>query len=93
MPETTPPYLLNDRIQKKYANNEENSKILPRQTRPAVVPRRALKEFTLLPINYASFGPAATNALPAALPSYFTKFLMKRPARSCALPSQTETSA
>ena len=36
--------------------------------------------------SYASvFGPAATSALPASLPSYFAKFLIKRSARSLAL--------
>ena len=40
-----------------------------------------------------SWGPALTNALPASLPVYFTKFLMKRPAKSWAFPSQTFASA
>lgn len=34
-----------------------------------------------------NFGPAATRALPASLPSYFLKFLMKRPAKSLAFSS------
>lgn len=43
---------------------------------------------------YASvFGPAATKALPAALPSYFTKFLMKRSARSFAFLFHSSLSA
>ncbi len=40
-----------------------------------------------------SWGPAATRALPASLPVYLTKFLMKRPARSSALAFHTATSA
>ena len=36
-----------------------------------------------------SFGPAATSALPASLPSYFLKFLMKRAARSLAFSSHS----
>ena len=36
--------------------------------------------------NY-NLGPAATSALPASLPSYFLKFLMKRAARSLAFSS------
>ena len=41
--------------------------------------------------NY-SCGPAATRALPASLPSYLTKFLMKREARSFALTSHSAAS-
>ncbi len=40
-----------------------------------------------------SFGPAVTSALPASLPSYLAKFLMKRPARSFAFSSHAEASA
>lgn len=40
-----------------------------------------------------SFGPAATNALPASFVVYFSKFLIKRPARSFAFSSQTVGSA
>ena len=36
-----------------------------------------------------NFGPAATRALPASLPSYFLKFLMKRAARSLAFSSHS----
>ncbi len=36
-------------------------------------------------IDYYSFGPAATRALPAALPVNFSKFLIKRLAKSSAL--------
>lgn len=43
---------------------------------------------------YASvFGPAATSALPASLPSYFAKFLIKRSARSLALLVHSSPSA
>ena len=38
---------------------------------------------------FYSFGPAATRALPASLPSYLAKFLMKRPARSLAFSSHS----
>ena len=40
-----------------------------------------------------SLGPASTRALPASLPSYLTKFLTNRPARSLALVSQSSTLA
>jgi hypothetical protein len=40
-------------------------------------------------IDY-NLGPALTNSLPAALPSYLAKFLMKRPAKSLALTSHSE---
>lgn len=40
-----------------------------------------------------NLGPAATNALPASLPVNFAKFLMKRPARSCAFASHSEAFA
>ena len=43
--------------------------------------------------NYSAFGPAATRALPASLPSYLTKFLTKREARSFAFSSHWEASA
>ena len=43
-------------------------------------------------LNY-SCGPAATRDLPSSLPVYFTKFLMKRPARSFALVYHSEASA
>ena len=39
--------------------------------------------------NY-NFGPAATRALPASLPSYLAKFLMKRAARSFAFSSHLQ---
>lgn len=42
---------------------------------------------------WGSWGPAATRALPAALFSYFLKFLMKREARSSALVYQVAASA
>ena len=42
--------------------------------------------------NY-SCGPAATRALPASLPVYFTKFLVKRAARSFAFTSHSAASA
>ena len=51
------------------------------------VPSYSLAPCPLLP-DY-SFGPAATRALPASFPSYFTKFLMKRPARSLAFSSHS----
>ena len=38
-----------------------------------------------------SLGPASTRALPASLPSYLTKFLTNRPARSLALVSHSST--
>ena len=38
-------------------------------------------------------GPAATNALPASLPSYLAKFLMNLPAKSTAFFSHSEASA
>ena len=47
-------------------------------------------------VNFAadySLGPASTRALPASLPSYLTKFLTNRPARSLALVSQSSTLA
>lgn len=40
-----------------------------------------------------NLGPAATRALPASLPSYFLKFLMKRPARSSAFLFHSAASA
>ena len=40
-----------------------------------------------------SWGPASTRALPASLPVYFTKFLMKRAARSSAFLSHSVGSA
>ena len=40
-----------------------------------------------------SLGPASTRALPASLPSYLTKFLTNRPARSLALVSHSSTLA
>ncbi len=40
-----------------------------------------------------NFGPAATKALPASFPSYFLKFLMKRPARSSAFLFHSAASA
>ena len=43
--------------------------------------------------EYQSLGPAATRALPASLPSYLAKFLMKRPARSRAFSSHWAASA
>lgn len=39
--------------------------------------------------SFYNLGPAATRALPASLPSYFLKFLMKRPARSLAFSSHS----
>ncbi len=50
---------------------------------------RSSKLFVLI----YSWGPAETSALPASLPSYFAKFLMKRSARSFALVSHSEASA
>ena len=44
-------------------------------------------------VSYLLSGPAATRALPASLPVYFTKFLVKRAARSAALASQSATFA
>ena len=44
-------------------------------------------------IRAYSWGPAETRALPCSLPSYFLKFLMKRPARSLAFSSHWEASA
>ena len=38
-------------------------------------------------------GPAGTNALPSAFPSYFAKFLMNLSARSKAFVSHSEASA
>ena len=46
----------------------------------------------LTQINY-NCGPAATKALPASLPSYLAKFLMKRPAKSLAFSSHCAASA
>ena len=40
--------------------------------------------------TYQSFGPAATRLLPSSLPVNFTKFLMKRSARSLAFASHSE---
>ena len=42
--------------------------------------------------NY-NLGPAATRALPASLPSYFLKFLMKRAAKSSAFLFHSAASA
>ena len=39
-----------------------------------------------------NWGPAATNALPAAFPSYLAKFLMNLPAKSLALTSHSDAS-
>ena len=39
-----------------------------------------------------NWGPAATNALPAAFPSYLAKFLMNLPAKSFALTSHSDAS-
>ena len=44
-------------------------------------------------LRHQALGPAATSALPASLPSYLTKFLIKRAARSCAFFSHSATSA
>ena len=43
-------------------------------------------------IDY-NLGPAATKALPAALPVYFTKFFWKREAKSFAFVSHSEALA
>ncbi len=48
--------------------------------------------YCLIAFDY-NFGPAATRALPAALPVYFSKFLMKRPAKSFALVSHSDAFA
>ena len=42
---------------------------------------------------YCSFGPASTSDLPRSLPVNFSKFLMKRPARSLAFVSHSAGSA
>ena len=52
-----------------------------------------LSTFNVQPSTYYSFGPAATSALPASLPSYFLKFLMKRAARSSAFLFHSAASA
>jgi len=44
------------------------------------IPGKSLCRESVL-LDY-SWGPASTRALPASLPVYFTKFLMKRAARS-----------
>ena len=49
----------------------------------------ALCRAKLLSALAYSLGPAATRALPASLPSYFLKFLMKRAARSLAFSSHS----
>ena len=52
-----------------------------------------LSTFNFQLSTYYSFGPAATSALPASLPSYFLKFLMKRAARSSAFLFHSAASA
>ena len=65
----------------------------PRHPRKEGIPQRSEMPSPILSVRKGTdynFGPAATNALPASLPVNFTKFLMKRPARSFAFSSHLQ---
>jgi len=68
-----------------------NALLRPVFMRGCTKKRRSLRN-ALIFYSY-NCGPAFTSALPASLPSYLAKFLMKRPAKSLALTSHSEASA
>ena len=55
--------------------------------------RCSMKFFLYITYHYSTTGPAATRALPASFPVYFTKFFTKRDARSFAFSSHSAASA
>ena len=90
---TLPPLKRWTKLLKAMRRSAERYRVETLETlRPQSALKFFLDSFSFKKKNH-SWGPAATRALPASLPVYFTKFFTKRPARSLAFSSHWAASA